>query len=283
MKPLEAAVSLARSHGLSVEEPVVLRDLSNLLVHLRPSPVVARVATTTAAGRAGGRDWLVREVEVAGFLVSRGAPVVPPAGLPPPGPHVHEGWAITFWRHVDHGPALDGAGVGEALKALHEALAPYPGDLPSLDDVLDEAAGLIRRISEGLRAGEPERLRRALDKARNAVAAADLPERPLHGDAHAGNLLRTRSAALWTDLEDTCRGPVEWDLACLVANARVLGLDPAPGAAALAAYGRDPADPALDAFVEARALQVAVWTAFMAERHPQLRARARQRLAGLPA
>ena len=72
---------------------------------------------------------------------------------------------------------------------------------------------------------------------------------------------------------------MEWDLACLVANARVLGLDPRSGAAALAAYGRDPADPALDPFVEARALQVAVWTAFMAERHPHLRERARQRLA----
>jgi hypothetical protein len=51
--------------------------------------------------------------------------------------------------------------------------------------------------------------------------------------------------ALWVDLEDTCRGPLEWDLACLVANARALRLDPRPGAAALAAYGRDPADPAL--------------------------------------
>ena len=283
MKPFEAAVSLARSHGLSVEDPVVLRDLSNLLVHLRPSRVVARVATTTAAARAGGFEWLSREVEVATFLASRGAPVVPPAGALPPGPHVHEGWAITFWRHVEHGPALDGAGVGEALRALHEALAPYPGELPSLADVLDEAAGLIGRIPDGLRAGEPERLRRALHRARSAVAAADLPERPLHGDAHAGNLLRTPARALWVDLEDTCHGPAEWDLACLVANARVLGLNPAPGAAALAAYGRDPADPALGAFVEARALQVAVWTAFMAERHPALRARARQRLASLPA
>jgi hypothetical protein len=63
------------------------------------------------------------------------------------------------------------------------------------------------------------------------------------------------------------------DLACLVANAQVLGLDARPGAAALTAYGRDPADPALGPFVEARALQIA---AFMAERHPHLRERARR-------
>jgi hypothetical protein len=98
MKPLEPAVSLARSHGLAVENPIVLRDLSNLLVHLQPSPVVARVATTTAAARGGGLEWLSREVDLAAFLVTRGAPVVAPAAELPPGPHLHEGWPITFWQ-----------------------------------------------------------------------------------------------------------------------------------------------------------------------------------------
>jgi Ser/Thr protein kinase RdoA (MazF antagonist) len=145
--------------------------------------------------------------------------------------------------------------------------------------VLEEAEGLIGRVSDGFRTGEPERLRDALARVRGELAEAGFEARALHGDPHAGNLLRTPAGALWVDLEDTCQGTVEWDLACLVANARVLGLDPRPGAAALAAYGRDPADAALGPFVEARALQVAVWTAFMAERHPHLRERARQRLA----
>jgi Phosphotransferase enzyme family len=257
VKPLEAALSLARAHGLAVEEPVVLRDLSNLLVHLRPSPVVARVATTTATARGGGLEWLTREVEVAGFLVAHGAPVVAPAAELPPGPHLHEGWAITFWRHVEHDATPGGAEVGEALLALHEALASYPGELPGLADVLDAVEGLLGRVSDGLHVGEPQRLHGALTRVRGEPAAAGLPEQALHGDAHAGNLLRTAAGPRWVDLEDTCRGPAEWDLACLVANARVLGLDPRPGAAALAAYGRDPADPALGPFVEARALQIA--------------------------
>jgi Phosphotransferase enzyme family len=216
-------VSLARSHGLAVERPVVLRDLSNVLVHLRPAPVVARVATTTAAARAGGLDWLVREVELARFLVSRGASVVAPADELPPGPRLHEGWAITFWRHVDHDGErpLGGAKVGAALGALHGALEPYPGELPGLGEVLDEVELLIARVerSDGLGPADPERLRSALAGVRGAIARAALPERALHGDAHAGNLLRTPSGPLWTDLEDTCRGPVEWDLACLVTNA----------------------------------------------------------------
>jgi hypothetical protein len=47
MTALEAVLSLARAHGLALRSPVVLRDLSNVLVHLRPAPVVARVATST--------------------------------------------------------------------------------------------------------------------------------------------------------------------------------------------------------------------------------------------
>src|SRR5215213_4205910 len=39
------ADALAREYGLRVEEPAVLGDLFSLMVHLRPAPVVARVAT----------------------------------------------------------------------------------------------------------------------------------------------------------------------------------------------------------------------------------------------
>ena len=38
---------------------------------------------------------------------------------------------------------------------------------------------------------------------------------PLHGDVHPGNLIATRGGLVWIDFEETCRGPVEWDLALL--------------------------------------------------------------------
>jgi aminoglycoside phosphotransferase (APT) family kinase protein len=278
MTPFKAALSLARAHGLAVRSPVVLRDLSNLLVHLRPAPVVARVATSTAAARGGALDWLAREVEVAGFLADRDAPVVAPATELPPGPHLHEGYAITFWAHVDHDPErpLDGIVVGESLGALHAALTSYRGQLPGLTDVLAEAERLAAALegSDLIGADEPARLRAVLAQAREAIDGAALPTRALHGDAHAGNVLRTPDGPVWTDFEDTCSGPVEWDLACLAAGS-------GPRLEALAAYGRCADDPLLAPFVEARALQVAVWAAFMAEHHPQLRERARERLDAL--
>jgi hypothetical protein len=47
-RAIETVTAHAREHGLRVEEPTVLNDLFSLMVHLRPSPVVARVATFMA-------------------------------------------------------------------------------------------------------------------------------------------------------------------------------------------------------------------------------------------
>jgi hypothetical protein len=73
------SVSRAREHGLRVEEPVVLNDLFSLTVHLKPAPVVARVATCMPRLRTPIAEWLEREVAVATFLSEQGAPVVAPS------------------------------------------------------------------------------------------------------------------------------------------------------------------------------------------------------------
>ena len=44
-RAVAAAVGLAHEKGIRVDEPFVLADLFSLMVHLRPAPVVARVAT----------------------------------------------------------------------------------------------------------------------------------------------------------------------------------------------------------------------------------------------
>jgi hypothetical protein len=97
--PLSAAVAVARAHGLRVEDPRVLRDRLNVLIHLRPAPVVARVAGSIAKVRPG-TEFARHEVDVAGHLARAGAPVVAPSAELPPGPHEHAGHVITFWDHV---------------------------------------------------------------------------------------------------------------------------------------------------------------------------------------
>lgn len=76
-----------------------------------------------------------------------------------------------------------------------------------------------------------------------------MPEQPLHADAHKKNLLKTSNGLVWTDFEDACFGPIEWDLACFVRTS----LEPRD--VALASYGAH-SDPAqLTPFFAARDLQ----------------------------
>ena len=74
-----AAVSAAAGLGVPCDEPSVLADGANVVVHLRPSPVVAKVAATTAAVRADPAAWLQRELDLAVFLTAAGAPVMVPS------------------------------------------------------------------------------------------------------------------------------------------------------------------------------------------------------------
>jgi hypothetical protein len=103
-RAVAAVVALARENGLRIEEPAVLNDLFSLMVHLRPAPVVARVATCMPKLRAPITDWLGLEIAVTTFLAEQGAPVVAPSRELPPGPHDYEGFAISFWTYVRPDP-----------------------------------------------------------------------------------------------------------------------------------------------------------------------------------
>ncbi|MFD1720768.1 phosphotransferase family protein [Amnibacterium endophyticum] len=248
---LRVVVDLARRLGLRVEQPVVLRDRSNLLVRLDPAPVVARVAGQTTVVR-HGPAWLAREIEVARFLGEAGAPVVPPSPLLPAGPHEYLGLVISFWTAVQEVGEVDPVAAGAALRRCHELLAGFEGDLPRWG-ALREVERILDRLAR-TEALDASRARKVLHLLRDRITAAALPEQAVHGDAHLGNVLQTADGPRWNDWEDAFAGPTGWDLACLLASDR-------PGSASAAASTADevPAD-ALAALVEARRLQAAAWS-----------------------
>ncbi|PWU16882.1 MAG: hypothetical protein C5B48_16705 [Candidatus Rokuibacteriota bacterium] len=265
---LSAALAAAARHGLPCDDARVLRDVTNLLVHLRPAPVVARVPITLA--RLRSRDWFLQEVELASFLSEGGAPVAPPAGGLDPGPHEQDGFLVSFWAYVDDDPRrFESAAAGRSLRALHEALTGYPGSLPSCDRLAE-----VRQLLSEL---EPSDLLPASDLAALRHLAAGMTSvsggRPLHGDSHLRNILWSPQGPLWTDLENACTGPVEYDLACLSWRG-------APGTdRALAAYG-DFDGGTLDRMAPHLALFLAAWTVILVERVPSAggRAEARRRV-----
>src|SRR3954470_20541019 len=102
---LLAAQAVAREHRLDGDGAIPIAAGSNVLVHLKPAPVVARVMTGTAFLHDDVERWLAREVAVGAFVAEHSDLMVPPTELLPPGPHRRDGLWMTLWRFVAHDAA----------------------------------------------------------------------------------------------------------------------------------------------------------------------------------
>jgi hypothetical protein len=263
--PLAAARAVAVERGVRCDDAVVIAMGSNVLVHLKPSRVVARVMTGTAALHDDVARWLEREVAVGVFAADQGGPIVPPSELIAPGPYEHDGSWMTFWKFVARSP--DAGAVGRSLRELHDVLASFTGDLEPFSGIRDQ---IDRQLAElhpcGWLSGyEIELLRSELRRLTPTAFTTSVPVQPIHGDAGLGNLLGSRAGLLWNDLEDVCTGPVGWDVAGAVASARARARSENYVASILAAYGGPDLD-ALRPFLELDALAAAAWQAFDTQR-----------------
>jgi aminoglycoside phosphotransferase (APT) family kinase protein len=134
---------------------------------------------------------------------------------------------------------------------------------------LTGATGGFRDSAANLR--REARLAAALAAAGAPVPAplGEAPQRIVHGDSHPGNVVLTADGPLWSDWEDAHLAPLEWDLCCLVAAARVHGNDFGWAEAALAAHG-GPCDASLlEACVDARVAQGAAYLAATGRGDPE--------------
>lgn len=258
--PIRAASETVIAHGLTPDRCEILQNGSTLVLRLSES-LVARVVTDLDGPRQGG-EWFEREIAVARFLAENGAPVIPVHPGIPPGPHERLGYQMNFWQYVEAVPGEpDPAAVGKTLHRCHHILTAFPCALPELA-ILTESIALLETLEEKrlFPAATIALLRDRL--ASSTQALRGLPFQPLHGDAHPGNLMNTSLGLLWTDWEDTFSGPVEWDLASIIWNARILENDHASADAILAAY-RDAGgqiDPhALHQCLIARAAVMSAW------------------------
>ncbi|MCP2247155.1 Thiamine kinase [Lentzea aerocolonigenes] len=251
-------MSLAASHGVACTDPVVLKDGSNVIVHLRPAPVVARIAARTALVRPEVASHFARDLSVSAFLAARGVPVVTPSAELPAGPHTHDGFVMSFSTYVPHDPSveLSRPDVLKLLPELHAELRLYEGDLP-VRGPLDDVENTLEYLG-GLGVPDLEPFR---ERHEELVASWDAHHRdvqPLHGDSHYGNVLMTASGPVWLDFEDTWRGPIAWDLACL-AGAR--GKEAAQRA--VETYGGGAAPEDVEFHVEARINFGTLWGVLM--------------------
>src|SRR5208282_814196 len=107
-------------------------------------------------------------------------------------------------------------------------------EMPVLAPLSDIPAFLARPQTR-LTASEAVALAAAFARLTAELDRTSWTGQTLHGDAGLGNLMAADTGWVWHDFEDTCSGPVTWDLAASTANPR------RDRERILAAYG-EPAD-----------------------------------------
>lgn len=268
-RALAAAAAVAAAYGLAQDEAIVIYSGSNVLVHLRPAPVVARVMTGTVALHDDPSRWLKREISVLEFLAPSGLAVAPSPFIAP-GPHHHDGLWMTFSEWIpDVEPAThldDAHRLGRALRDLHDELRPFDGDLGNLDALREDIYHLHGQLrpADGQEADAISSLRARLDALREVVFESTLPTQALHGDVSLSNLLHTSQRLIWNDFEDTFRGPVHWDLASYVSSLRTRGASSSLVREMLNAYRWDD-EQELAPFIAAQDVYDEIWQ--MYDRH----------------
>ncbi|USX53008.1 phosphotransferase [Lentzea sp. HUAS12] len=223
----EAAVAAGRELGLEIGEGAVLYELFSVVVHLAPSPVVARVPTvlphTTTPESLARRQQ--QELDVAQWLHDQGTPVIPPSTLVPREPVRRDGFSITFWPFTDEDRSQEPDYVrnSELTADLHKALEDYPGELDFLSSAEPRFVREGLERLEGLDIVTPEDLRRAraewevLEPLVSSEAAfrerfPSIGLQPIHGDSPPANIFASTKGPLFSDFELITYGPVEWDL-----------------------------------------------------------------------
>lgn len=269
-----AAVSAAAGFGIGCTDPEVLADGANVIVRLVPSPVVAKVAASTAALRPDSAASLQRELDVALFLTGRGAPVMPPSAKVPATTHHADGHVMSFWTYLP--PASpsrpDAATLGSMLRDLHAVLRSYSGAAPWLAP-LGDIESFLARPRTGVSDADAAALAEAFERLTAELGSAVDHGQVLHGDAGAGNLMATAAGWIWHDFEDVCSGPIAWDLAPSVASRYM------DGSLSLAAYGDAVDARQLEICRQLRLLNLTVWYSVYAERLPECRERAAELVA----
>ncbi|WP_298375641.1 aminoglycoside phosphotransferase family protein [uncultured Bradyrhizobium sp.] len=209
----EAIIRLGCRLGIGGICPIILNAQRRITIQLTPHLVARAISSDTAAVNS-----MTLELNVVHHLVRNGAPVVRPSAELPARPYVESGFVFTFWEFVKHSNA-DNHNVehvslaANALRRVHDGFT----DFRSLKDFwcpIDRCRRSLVDETQIVALSEQDRsfLLKAFDRLR-ALAAVPLSDmRPIHGDAHLGNVFITAEGAFWDDFEDACLGPREWDI-----------------------------------------------------------------------
>lgn len=218
-KLISQVLLTAEKVGLTEITPIELSNGGNLIIHLAPYPIVARIATVISKEDTEySYRILDRELRITRHLQSKGVPVLLPTDLSDAGPYDVGGTWMTFWEYVPpiklQSPSP--SEVIELVNGLSVALKDFYDELPVLGVWERTCQSAVR-----LRKHSDQHIQALLKLFLRVDEQMRLEPRlliPCHGDAHARNLLPSPKGWVWTDFEDVSLMPAYWDLASFVGN-----------------------------------------------------------------
>jgi aminoglycoside phosphotransferase (APT) family kinase protein len=209
-RAVAAAMSIAASLDLPVDDAILLHDSNRLALRLLPCDVLARVAPVA-------HQVAQFEIELTQRLAESGSPVGALEPRVEPRVYERDGFLVTLWTYYEPVPRREvpPADYADALGRLHAGMRKLDVPTPHFTDRVEEAQRLVasRDVTPALADADRELLGDTLRSLRRAIVERGGAEQLLHGEPHPGNLLATKNGLLFIDLETCCRGPVEFDLA----------------------------------------------------------------------
>ena len=209
-RAVAAAMSIASSLGLTVDDAIVLQDSNKLALRLLPGDVLARVVHVA-------HQVAQFEIDLAQRLAETESPVA--ALEPRVAPRVYErdGFVVTLWTYYEplSPREVSPADYANALERLHAGMRKLDLRTPHFTDRVAEAQQLVSSgdRTPALADADRELLSHMLRSRSRAIGERGAAEQLLHGEPHPGNVLSTKNGPRFIDLETCCRGPIEFDLA----------------------------------------------------------------------
>ncbi|MDG4756263.1 phosphotransferase [Micromonospora sp. WMMD718] len=228
-----------------------------------------------------GPEVAAREVQVANALIAAGVPCVPP--WPVSQPLMIDGHPVTLWFEIPaplEQPSM--AEFGTIIRQLHEV----GGDLGL--SPLDPWERTPERVEQApVREQDRRVLRAVLAEVQDRWGNTEFELAPgvIHGDAHAGNVVRgSDGATVLIDFESACVGPREWDLAPMGLYVTTLGwISKRQYTTFVDAYGGFDVTtaPAFDLLRRMRELRMTAWLAMHSTESAETAAEVEHRVACL--
>ncbi|HSU35924.1 MAG TPA: phosphotransferase, partial [Propionibacteriaceae bacterium] len=195
-RAVAAAMSIASSLDLTVDDAIVVHNSNKLTLRLMPADVLARVAPEA-------HQVAQFEVELAQRLAESGCPV---AALEPrvaPRVYPRDGFVVTLWTYYEPATArtITPADYALTLERLHAGMRKLDIPAPHFTDRVAAAQQLVADRNHTPALTDPDRglLGDTLRDLRQEIGGWGGAEQLLHGEPHPGNVLITTYGLLFID------------------------------------------------------------------------------------